>query len=123
MSHTVIPRKRAEPSAVDQKKGTMITLHAHGDGTYHSTSSSWDGDGRTEHPTFGHFVAHAAKLHATGDHMHIHGHDNGFTTHHVMEDGKKVAGPHEHKTVGALKKHVGKVMDNDGDYDGPDGAD
>ena len=55
-------------------------------------------------------------LHAEigGDHLHIHGHEDGFTTHHVS-DGSAVQGPVEHKTMGAVKKHVAAVMDADED--------
>jgi hypothetical protein len=62
-----------------------------------------------------HEMLHAMREHhGGGDHMHIHGHDEGYTTHHLMEDGE-VKGPHEHKNMGALKKHVAATMDCDAD--------
>jgi hypothetical protein len=91
-------------------KGHMHEVHAHGDGTFHTIAH--DGT-RTEHPHFGHMVAHLAKHHATDDHMHIHGHEDGFTTHHMV-DGK-THGPHHHETMGALKRHVADTMDGE-DY-------
>lgn len=44
-----------------------------------------------------------------GDHMHIHAHEDGYTTHHVVEGGK-VEGPHEHATERELKRHISECM-------------
>ena len=99
--------ERARPVASEKHSST--TLHAHGDGTYHTTQGYESG--RKEHPSFGHAVAHMAKNHAEGDHMHIEGHEDGYTTHSV-HDGK-VHGPEEHKTMGELKRHVADCMDGD----------
>ena len=96
-------------------KQSSITLHAHGDGTYHSETGGYPGK-RTEHPTIGHALMHIASLHSESDHMHIHAHDDGFTTHHVKEGGKP-KGPHEHKTLSALKRHIADVMDDEGAED------
>lgn len=88
------------------EKHSSTTLVAHGDGTYH-TEHGMTGK-RMEHPTFGHAAMHMAKMHAEGDHMHIHGHEDGFTTHSV-HDGE-MHGPEEHSTTGKLKAHVGDCM-------------
>jgi hypothetical protein len=95
----------------DQKdeKGSSITLHAHGDGTYHTTSESWGGGKRTEHPSMGHALMHIASRHAEGDHVHILSDDDGFTTHHVMEGGK-VKGPHEHANRRELIGHLRQTL-------------
>ena len=57
---------------------------------------------------------HLAEMAKTmgGDHMHIHEHEEGYTSHHVHE-GKTPVGPHEHATMGALKKHVADCMDGE----------
>ena len=68
--------------------------------------------GRVEHPSFGHAVMHMAKMHAEGDHMHILSHNEGFTSHHVLE-GASVQGPHESDTVGQLKKHVESALNDE----------
>ena len=95
------------------KKSSSSTLTAHGDGTYHVQSGEgWGGDGRTEHASLGHALMHLAMMHGQGDHMHIEGHDEGYTSHHVKE-GKKVQGPHDHKTMRELKRHVAETMDEE----------
>ena len=108
---------------MDEKaeKGSAIELHAHGDGTYH-TIARGSGDyypsmggkdpRRKEHESFGAAVVHMAKHHAEGDHMHIMGHEDGFTSHHMKEGGNP-SGPVEHDNVTELKKHVAKVMNSD----------
>jgi len=47
-----------------------------------------------------------------GGHMHVHEHEDGWTSHHVHDGGEPV-GPHEHETMPALKKHVGGCMDGE----------
>lgn len=102
-------------------KGTSVTLHAHGDGSYttqehgHPQEYSHSGKdlGRVEHPSFGHALMHIAKHHGPeGEHMHIHGHAEGYTSHNVKEDGD-VEGPHEHERIGALKSHVADCMEEE----------
>jgi len=105
----------------EAQKGSSMTLHAHGDGTYHTVShggNSWGGPlelgqepGRVDHQSFGHAVMHMATHHGPpGDHMHIHGHDSGFTAHHVLEGGA-VKGPEEMRGISALKRHVSRSME------------
>jgi hypothetical protein len=106
----------------EEKKSTSISLHPHGDGSYHTSSPARSGDGsyfgeddkgRKEHESIGAALMHIAMQHGSeGDHMHVLSHDDGYTTHHVME-GKTVEGPHEHKTMRELKKHVSECMDCD----------
>lgn len=95
-----------------KEKTSSSSLHAHGDGTYHTQSGEYGGK-RTDHESIGAALIHLAKAHAEGDHMHIQGHDEGYTTHHVKEGGK-VQGPNEHKTMGAAKKAVAEAMDSEG---------
>lgn len=109
-----------------EMKGSSITLHAHGDGSYHTISHGSNDygmighggkePGRVEHPSFGHAVMHMAKMHAEGDHMHILSHNEGFTSHHVLE-GASVQGPHESDTVGQLKTHVESALQEEADED------
>lgn len=113
----------------EESKASSISLHAHGDGTYHThtparscdgsctaagaRAAPWEGGPtRKDHQSIGHALMHIAKKHAEGDHMHIHGHDDGFTTHHVME-GSPVQGPHDPGTMRELKRHVAETMDSD----------
>ena len=99
-------------------KGHSVTLTAHGDGTYHTAEQGQVGeyltsDNRVEHPSFGHALMHIAKQHGpAGDHLHIHGHADGYTTHHVMEGGD-VQGPEEHSGITALRQHVGDTLEGD----------
>ena len=95
------------------EKHSHSSIHAHGDGTFHTHPPALTGP-RMEHAHIGHALAHLAKMHSADDHMHVLGHEDGYTTHHVLEGGA-VKGPHEHATMGALKKHMSAVMDNDGD--------
>lgn len=44
-----------------------------------------------------------------GSHMHIHKHEEGYTTHHVGEDGT-VEGPHHHPDEAALHEHIGRTL-------------
>lgn len=93
---------------LQSEKGSHTTLHAHGDNTYHSVDANGN---RKDHLTFGAAIMHMAKMHGPpGDHMHVHGHEEGFTTHHVME-GERVRGPEEHGTAKQLAAHVATTMD------------
>jgi hypothetical protein len=91
------------------QKASQITIHAHGDGTYHS-ESGYDSK-RVEHPSAAHAAAHFLKQHATGDHMVIEGHEDGYTSHGI-HDGK-MHGPEEHSTMRGLKSQVTDCMDGD----------
>lgn len=98
----------------DDEKSSTISLHAHGDGTYHTMGGGQYGDGkRTEHASIGHALMHIAKQHSEGDHMHVHSTDSGVSTHHVMEGGK-VQGPHDHENLRSLKQSLSKFIDEEG---------
>lgn len=101
-----------EARSPENLKSSAITLHAHGDGTYHTTAGEYGGK-RTEHPSIGHALMHMAKMHSEGDHMHLHSTDSGMVTHHVMEGGK-VQGPHDHKNLRSLKQSLSKFLDEEG---------
>jgi hypothetical protein len=94
-----------------EEKGSSITLHAHGDGTYHTTSGPFGDGKRTEHPSIGHALMHIAQKHSEGDHFHAHATDDGVTTHSVLEGGK-VQGPEEHPTVRGLKRSLSDFLDS-----------
>jgi len=116
----------------EESGASSTSLHAHGDGSYHThtPARSCNGDcgeggrggmdyygsggPRKDHASIGAALMHMAMKHAEGDHMHIQGHDDGYTSHSVAE-GARVKGPVEHAKMSALKQHVGKVMDDDGD--------
>ena len=108
-----------------EEKGSSISLHAHGDGSYHTmspaVSEGYGGygmgsggaktPGRKEHPSIGHALMHIAREHGSeGDHMHIHGDAEGYTTHHVSAGGA-IKGPDEHKNMAQLKAHVADAME------------
>jgi hypothetical protein len=108
----------------EENKGSSMELHAHGDGSYHTISKGGGGyypysekggePGRKEHASFGAAVMHMAKHHATGDHFHAQGHDEGFTAHSLKEGGS-VKGPTEHETMGSLKKNMASALNDEGD--------
>lgn len=98
---------------MEGKKTSHSTLHAHGDGTYHTTSGDYEGE-RTEHAEIGAALIHLHRLHGQDDAMHIHGHGDGYTTHHTI-DGGKVQGPHNHKTIHELKRHIQDAMEGEGE--------
>jgi len=98
------------PGGKDEK-GSSITLHAHGDGTYHTTNGEYGGK-RTDHASIGAALMHIAKRHSDGDHMHIQSTDQKLTTHHVAEGGK-VQGPHDHANLRSLKQSLGKFLDEE----------
>ena len=96
-------------------KHGSISVHVHGDGSFHSFSPArsegsgfYGGEkepGRVEHPSIGHLLMHIASKHAPDDHFHVHAHEDGFTTHHVHEGGK-VSGPHEHESLTGVKRQL-----------------
>lgn len=95
-----------------------VTLHDHGDGTYHSEHD----DGQTvEHPHLGHALMHLANHHEPeSKHMHIQHDGFSATSHGVHEDGQH-EGPHDHENIEELKNHLGKFFDeeeNEGSEDG-----
>lgn len=112
--------KGAVPAHEAGDAGTgHTTLHAHGDGTYHTEHS--DGT-RTEHPHIGHAVTHMAKTHEPhGTHMHIH-HSGGSITSHHSKDGEETQGPHDHENIEALKDHMDQFLTEEGNEKGDDYA-
>lgn len=91
--------------------GEHTTLHAHGDGTYHTEGH--DGE-RTEHPHIGHALAHmAAKHEPDGKHSHVHHEDGGGHVSHHSGGGEGVSGPHDHENLEALKNHMGKFLNEE----------
>lgn len=94
------------------EKGSSITLHAHGDGTYHTTSEPFGNGKRTEHPSIGHALMHIARRHSDGDHLHVLSDDSGFTVHHVAEGGR-VQGPHSPANMRELKQSLVRFLDEE----------
>lgn len=90
-------------------KASHHSVHPHGDGSFHTID---DQGKRVDHEHFGGMAMHLAKHHSSGEHMHIHGHEDGYTTHHVSDDGA-VQGPDEHERMGQLKMHVAECMDEE----------
>lgn len=90
-----------------------MTIHAHGDGTYHSHPPGMEHETsmHTHHPHIGHALMHFAKHHSDGDHMHIHGHEDGFTTHSA-HDGE-AHGPEHHKNISEVKRHMADCLDGE----------
>jgi len=97
------------------KKSSSMTLHAHGDGTYHTVpGGSFDQEGRVEHETFGHAVMHMAKHHAPRgeDHIHVNGHENGYRVHHTADGSKPKM--HDAKNIREMKKTISNFLDEEG---------
>jgi hypothetical protein len=106
-------------------KGHSVTLTAHGDGSYHTQEHGQPGEydglsrggkpkGYKEHESFGAAIAHIAKHHGTaGQHVHVHGHEEGYTSHNVSEGGK-VSGPHNLKNLSELKRSLTQFFDEEG---------
>ena len=93
----------------EDQGGSHTTLFAHGDGTLHTIS---DQGVRKDHASIGAALMHLAKKHSDGDHVHVHGHETGYTSHQVKEGGK-VEGPLEHKGIGDLKRSLSKFLDEE----------
>ena len=110
----------------ESEKHGSISLHAHGDGTFHTFSPARGGDGisyggereqgRVEHKSIGAALMHIAKNHAPNDHVHVEGHEDGFTSHSVRE-GARVQGPHDHKNLRELKRSMSQFFDEEGEED------
>jgi len=100
-------------NASDNLKGASTTLTAHGDGTFH-TEGDYGGGKRAEHASIGHALMHVAKLHSTGDHLHVHATEDGKLIAHQVDEGGRIQGPAELKTVKALKAHVAQFAEDDG---------
>jgi hypothetical protein len=108
-----------EPEEEQGGEGAPITLHAHGDGSYHTETE--DGE-REEHPHIGHALMHMAHHHdPDAKHMHVHHDGEAMTTHHVGEDGM-VQGPHDHENLEALKDHMDQFLDEEGHEGEEDGG-
>jgi hypothetical protein len=78
-----------------------VEIHAHGDGTFHTMHQGV----KMDHPTHGHALIHAAKLHAEEGHKHFHAHHDGgeMRTHSTSSDqepesrdGQEMEGAHGH---------------------------
>ena len=92
----------------------MISLHPHGDGTYHTMQGKEPG--RVEHDSFGAAVAHMAKHHAEGSHMHIEDTEDGYQSHHKSASGK-VSGPHDHANLQECKRAMTQFF-NEEEHEG-----
>lgn len=86
------------------EKHSHMTIHAHGDGTYHSEPM------HMEHPSAAHAAAHFLKMHAEGDHVVAEGHDEGYSVHGV-HDGEMHSS--EHENLGAAKRQMGDCVNGE----------
>jgi hypothetical protein len=94
--------------------GDPMSLHSHGDGTYHTEP------GGEEHPTLGHALMHMAhSQEPDSKHMHI-SHDGLSMKSHGMNESGEHDGPHEHDDVEGVKDHVDSMMGNSEDGDDED---
>src|SRR5271154_2092917 len=116
-SESGVPPAHGSP----EKDGVHITVHDHGDGTFHSEHH----DGHTEeHPDHLHMTTHIAHHMAPGM-MHHHSAHDGFShqSHGVNEDGEH-DGSHDHDNLDQLKDSMDTFLGEEaqeGKHDGSDG--
>jgi hypothetical protein len=102
MMHSKAAGKEYKPQgAKEESSGDHVEIHAHGDGTFHTMHKGE----KMDHPTHGHALIHAAKLHAEEGHKHFHAHHDGgeMHTHSASSDqepesrdGQEMDGAHGH---------------------------
>lgn len=91
--------------------GDHIEIHSNGDGTFHTMHR-----GETmEHPTHGHALIHAARIHAEDGHSHFHGHHDGMAHHsHSVHGGGEEPESRDHEDVGGMHQHLDETMGGEG---------
>jgi hypothetical protein len=99
----------AEKPADGEQTGGHVEIHPKGDGTFMTKHNGEEMD----HPTHGHALIHAAKVHAEAGHKHFHAHHDGasLNTHSdsdSREDGD-IAGAHDH-----LSEAMGEEQGDEG---------
>jgi|HubBroStandDraft_1064217.scaffolds.fasta_scaffold268357_2 hypothetical protein len=93
------PKKAEVPK--EGEGGEHVEIHPHGDGSFHTMHQGE----KMDHPTHGHALIHAAKVHAEEGHKHFHAHHDGgeMHTHSASSeqepesrDGQEMEGAHQH---------------------------
>lgn len=100
-----MPKK---PGAEHQSGGEHVEIHPHGDGTFHTMHKGE----KMEHPTHGHALIHAAKLHAEPGHSHFHAHHDGMmmTSHSVKDGEEPESREHEGGDTEGAAEHLHEAM-------------
>lgn len=77
--HSQAAGKKYQPDGEKESEGSgdHVEIHAHGDGTFHTMHAG----AKMDHPTHGHALIHAAKLHAEDGHKHFVAHHDGGEMH------------------------------------------
>lgn len=95
----------------DEDDGEGISIHKHGDGTFHTMHKGE----KVEHETHGHALIHAAKVHAEEGHKHFHAHHDGMEEHtHSVKAGEE---PEHREGEEGAHEHLDEAMGDGGEGD------
>ena len=97
----------APTDKLDDSGASDISIHGHGDGSYHTESGD---EARVEHPDLSHALAHIAHHEEPGGkHFHIHSEGGVHRSHGIDENGEH-EGPHDHQNLEELKDHMDQFL-------------
>lgn len=93
----------------EESQGDHVEIHPKGDGTFKTVHQGEEMD----HPTHGHALIHAAKVHAEEGHTHFHAHMEPTGEHHShgMKSGEEPES-RDHEDAQGMHDHMDDTMGN-----------
>jgi hypothetical protein len=106
--------KKGEPKE-GEGDGQHVEIHSHGDGTFHTMHAGE----KMEHPTHGHALIHAAKMHAEEGHKHFHAHHDGEMLHTHSASSEQEPESRDHEDPAGAHQHMDEAMGQPGEMQPP----
>ena len=95
-------KEESHSSGTESAHGNKeVTLHEHGDGTYHTSHA----EGETQHPDLGHALTHMGHHMEGGKHAHIH-HDGVAHHFHGVHESGEHEGTHDAQNLDELQGNL-----------------
>lgn len=112
--HSKAAGKEYKPEGEAEQTGDHVEIHSHGDGSFHTMHAGV----KMEHPTHGHALIHAAKLHAEEGHKHFHAHHDGEQVHTHSASSDQEPESRDHDDAQGAHEHMDEAM-GDGVQEAP----
>ena len=104
-------KEEVKPTVAEHDEKPLLTVHDHGDGSFHTESGSGE---RTEHPDHLHLTTHIAH-HVAPESGHFHSSHDGFEhSSHAVVDGQHDE-TRQHENLDGVHQHLDETMGEGGE--------
>jgi hypothetical protein len=102
------PKKESAPK--EGEGADHVEIHKGEGGAFHTIH----GGEKVDHPTHGHALIHAAKIHAEEGHKHFHAHHDGAALHSHSASSEQEPESRDHENTEGAHQHMDEAMGEGG---------